>query len=338
MATKLFLALLNVAATLTLIHCYSPFKKVTVANHGSHSFVNDVADLSAVFPYLKERDISNFNGMPTPPSLSSGNPFEIVYQWKILDFQYDSLDERQRAISSGAFVPENNLPLGVDRWRDRLFITMPRWKNGVPASLSWLPLPAVEPSPPMIPYPSLAHHADPLAPDCTKLMSVYRIWVDECARLWVLDAGIVNATIKINPVCPPKVVAFDLHTDRMVYSYELPDDQVKQDSLHSNIVVDIRHGQCSEAYVYVTDVWRNGIVVISLAAGRSWRTTNHLYLPNPMASDFTLKGINFQWTDGVFGLSLTPVNEYNDRLMFFHPMSSFTVCEMTIERNEWNIS
>lgn len=59
------------------------------------------------------------------------NPFEIIYQWKILDFQYPSSAHRARAIASGDFVPENNLPLGVDSAGDRLFITLPRWKNGV---------------------------------------------------------------------------------------------------------------------------------------------------------------------------------------------------------------
>lgn len=59
------------------------------------------------------------------------NPFEIIYQWKILDFQYPSSAHRSRAIASGDFVPENNLPLGVDAFGDRLFVTMPRWKNGV---------------------------------------------------------------------------------------------------------------------------------------------------------------------------------------------------------------
>lgn len=267
---------------------------------------------------------------------AAGNPFDIVYEWNVLDFAYPSEYEHRQALLSGDFVPENNLPLGVDRWQDRLFVTMPRWKNGVPASLAWLPLPAVESSPAMQPYPSWAAHGDPLAPDCSKLMSVYRLWIDECERLWVVDAGVVNATIQINQVCPPKIVAFDLRNDRQLFSFEIPADQIKEDSLHSNIVVDIRDGQCHDAYAYVTDVWRFGVVVFSLSKGRSWRTTNHLYMPNPLASDYTLHGLNFQWTDGVFGLSLAPVNEYRDRLMFYHPMSSYGefMVSTSVIRNE----
>lgn len=257
------------------------------------------------------------------------NPFDVIYEWRQLDFEYPTFLDRQRAILSGEFIPTNNLPLGVDRWRNRLFVTMPRWKNGVPATLATLPLPAIERSPAMRPYPSWDWHANPEAvqPDCSRLMSVYRIWIDECERLWVLDAGIVNATIQINPVCPPKIIAFDLRTDQPLFSYELPAEQVKEDSLHSNLIVDIRNGRCQDAHAYITDVWRFGLVVFSLAKGRSWRTTNHFYMPNPEACDYTLNNINFQWVDGVFGISLSPLNELQDRLLFFHPMSSFGVRE-----------
>lgn len=170
----------------------------------------------------------------------------------------------------------------------------------------------------MRPYPSWDWHANPeaLQPDCTRLMSVYRIWVDECDRLWVLDAGIVNATIQINPVCPPKILVFDLRTDQPIFSYEFPPDQVKEDSLHSNLIVDIRNGRCNDAYAYVTDVWRFGILVFSLVKGRSWRTTHHFFYPNPEASDYTLNRLQFAWTDGwcAFSLVLNDFIKFNAKL------------------------
>lgn len=236
------------------------------------------------------------------------------------------------------YIPENNLPLGVDVFRNRLFLTLPRWKSGVPFSLAWLPYPPTsnDPSPPVRVYPSWDAHSPVANPDCNKLMSVYRLAIDECDRLWIIDAGVVNATILPNPVCPPKIVVIDLHTDQTLLTYQIPQGLVREGSLHTNIVVDIRNGQCQDAHAYVTDVWRNGILVFSLAKMSSWRTTNHLYLPNPHASDYTLHGLNFQWTDGVFGLSLAPVDEYGERALFFRPMSSFNefVVDTNILRNE----
>lgn len=101
-------------------------------------------------------------------------------------------------------------------------------------------------------------------------------------------------------------------------------------------MVDIRDGQCDDAHAYVTDVWRFGVVVFSYRLGRSWRTSSPLYMPNPLASTYQLHGLSFQWTDGVFGLSLAPVNGHGDRLLFFHPMSSYSefLVSTNVLRNE----
>jgi hypothetical protein len=74
------------------------------------------------------------------------------------------------------------------------------------------------------------------------------------------------------------------------------------------------------------DVWCNGILVYDMAQGTSWRTTNHFYNPDPFASDYNYQGINFQWTDGVFGVTLSALNKpAGDRVLYYHPMSSFNV-------------
>jgi len=249
--------------------------------------------------------------------------FDIMFQWKILDYKFDSPAQRKQYLDSGEFVPENNLPLGIDRWRDRLFITTPRWRLGAPASLSSIPLTSNLENPPLEPYPNIEFHSTVKNPDCSKLVSVYRTYVDECDRLWVIDAGVVETLTNFRQVCPPKIVIFDLLNNFPIFSYEIPPDQVKQDSLHSSIIVDISQGKCENAFAYVTDVWRFGIVVFSFAEGRSWRTVSHLHLPNPLAASFTFNGIDFQWTDGTFGLSLAPPDPKGDRIMFFHPMASY---------------
>lgn len=229
MLPVLLIGLLAAAVT-PWTNAHSPFKKNSAPPFSSQyqSSIQQTSSVQSVFY--------------TPPSSSllssranvpARNPFHIQFQWRIIDFEYPTRAARAAAIAGGSFVPENNLPLGVDRYGDRVFVTLPRWKNGVPASLAYLPLydnaDGGATSPAMRPYPSWSAHApDPSsAPaDCSRLMSVYRLWVDECQRLWVLDAGVVNATIAINPICPPKIVVFDLRTDQQIMAYELPEDQV----------------------------------------------------------------------------------------------------------------
>lgn len=64
----------------------------------------------------------------------------VAYQWKQIDFEYQNVDERQLAIANGTFIQENVIPVGIEVYQNRLFITLPRIKNGVPASLAYIDL------------------------------------------------------------------------------------------------------------------------------------------------------------------------------------------------------
>lgn len=52
------------------------------------------------------------------------------FTWRTMDFAYPDQRSRQLAIASGEYVPENSLPVGIEIWKNKLFITVPRWRNG----------------------------------------------------------------------------------------------------------------------------------------------------------------------------------------------------------------
>jgi hypothetical protein len=66
-----------------------------------------------------------------------------VYHWNLVDFDYPDDTLRNNSIESKKFIPENNLPLGLDVWKDKLFVTLPRWKSGVPSTLNYISLKGV---------------------------------------------------------------------------------------------------------------------------------------------------------------------------------------------------
>lgn len=70
----------------------------------------------------------------------NGNGLGVVFEWKELDFAYPNSSVRQAALESKSFIPSNNVPVGLEVWKNKLFITVPRWKPGVPASLSYVDL------------------------------------------------------------------------------------------------------------------------------------------------------------------------------------------------------
>lgn len=80
------------------------------------------------------------------------------FKWKQVDFAWKSTEHKEQALRNRDFIPENNLPLGIERWQDKLFVTVPRWKPGVASSLNYVDLNEANESPLLKPYPSWENH------------------------------------------------------------------------------------------------------------------------------------------------------------------------------------
>nr|XP_003708507.2 PREDICTED: protein yellow-like [Megachile rotundata] len=249
-----------------------------------------------------------------------GPAMQLVYAWSTIDYVYDSVEARDSAIFDGDFIAENNLPLGLEVSKDKVFITLPKWKEGIPVTLATVPKNSKTKSPKLRPYPDWGWHQKG---NCDGLTSVFRIQVDECDRLWVLDTGKTNVAEGGKQICPPAIFIFDLTTDTLIRKYVLPEEQVKEDSLYTNIVVDIRNEDCGSAVAYASDVFRYGLLVYKFFEDSSFSFQHHYFYPDPLAAKYELHGTKFQWTDGIFGIALSPVDIHDDRTLFFHPLSSF---------------
>lgn len=71
-------------------------------------------------------------------AVANGHNFNTIYSWNLVDFDFPNESIRDRLISSGHYIPENNMPLGLQSWNDKFFITIPRWKNGVVSNLNYV--------------------------------------------------------------------------------------------------------------------------------------------------------------------------------------------------------
>lgn len=61
-------------------------------------------------------------------SVSHAKKLEEKYFWKELEFAWPSEEIKQEAIKSGKYIESHNLPLGLEVWRDKIFITVPRYE------------------------------------------------------------------------------------------------------------------------------------------------------------------------------------------------------------------
>ncbi|XP_046959688.1 uncharacterized protein LOC124529816 [Vanessa cardui] len=258
------------------------------------------------------------------PSDTETPPFSTLYKWKQLDFEFPSDNHRRYAIANGDYIPENILPLGLEVWGSRVWVTMPSWRRGVPATLATVPRSGGVTSPRLKPYPDWSfHRAFNKSSGCSGLTSVFRMNIDHCGRLWVLDSGQIDTQDNPKQICPPSIIVFDLKTDLPIARYIIPKEYVLQDSLFSNIILDTRRKDCSDLHAYIADTWRFGLLVFRESDKSFWRFSHHLFFPDPLASNYTLHGLNFQWTDGIFGLALSPVDQSEERTLYFHAMSSY---------------
>ncbi|XP_045452696.1 protein yellow-like [Melitaea cinxia] len=247
------------------------------------------------------------------------------FQWKIIDFAWES-HARDAALASGAYIPQNNMPAGIARWKNKLFITIPRWKKGVPSSLNYIYINGNQ-TQLLNPYPSwgeafVSDRACCISSNST-VVSAFRIHVDKCDRLWVVDNGVSDMTRELKQVTAPSILIFDLNENRLIRRYVLEDDVLRDSSVLTSVVVDVSAKGCDNSYAYIPDMGSNGLIVYSLKRNKAWRVENHYFHFDPHAGVYNVGGINFYWSDGVSSVVLVPskrTSGYRD--LFFHPTSS----------------
>lgn len=83
--------------------------------------------------------------------------------------------------------------------------------------------------------PKAAESTEALADNAT-IISTFRIRVDECDRLWVIDSGLADILGSPKQHAPPALVIFDLKTDKLIRRYSFPKSDSKAGSFFANVV------------------------------------------------------------------------------------------------------
>ncbi|MBI5160732.1 MAG: gluconolaconase [Micrococcales bacterium] len=157
------------------------------------------------------------------------------------------------------------MPTGVSvSARGRIFVNFPKWGDEVPATVVELRAGRA------VPYPSAELNRATGLDDPAAFVSVQSIVVDPADRLWVLDTG----SPMFQPTKPggPKLVRIDLETDAVAQTI-LFDPQVALPTTYLNDVrFDLQRGEAGMAFITDSaDSGPNGIIVVDLATGESWR-------------------------------------------------------------------
>jgi hypothetical protein len=189
-------------------------------------------------------------------------------------------------------------------------------------------------SPRLIPYPDWAthdlndastsrfeyNHKSP-----TFIVSPFRIRVDACDRLWVLDTGKTDILGSQEQVGPNQLLVYNLTNDELIRRYDIPKNFAKNESIFANIAVDVKNGSCDDTFAYMADLVASSMVVYSWRRKESWLVKHRYFQSDPKAQKYHVAGVRFEWTDGLFGLALSAENSSDKyRTLYFHPLSSFS--------------
>lgn len=160
-----------------------------------------------------------------------------------------------------------------------------------------------------------------------------------------MDTGLADILGNPKQIAPPALVIFDLKTDRLIRRYSFPSADVKGDTFFANVVskcllintnnritiylfnnkissklkiVDVQKSDCDNAFAYIPDLGAYGVVVYSFKEDQSWRVKHNFFHFDPLNGDYNVGGVNFQWTDGVFGMALGTPTPDGYVIMTYH--------------------
>lgn len=206
---------------------------------------------------------------------SSPGGLQVAKHWKLLSYNIPSAT---RANDPNFYNPQNVLITGIAVTADRIFVATPKLFSGVPSTVSWVPKAQLGDSPQLQAYPDWSFSNTARTNfNCSDLIltSVYRLRIDSCNRLWLLDAGISRSLEDYQITCPPKILVVDLNTDRVVRRIDFPPEVLRGETLFTNMVIDETTAKtCDDVFVYITDTVEPGIIVYDSNKDVTWRVSH----------------------------------------------------------------
>lgn len=204
---------------------------------------------------------------PNYGSVSSllDKPITPCLEWTGASFDWPCSSTKSLYKSSGKYISKNVIATRAQIVGDDVFVALPRYKSGVPATLAKTNFKKGQCSAVLKPFPCWASQEEG---NCQSLQSVVDIVVDKNDIVWALDVGVVNTLESPVRKCPPKVVAMSAKTGKVLKIIPL-DELVVPTSRLQYLVVD--YATDNRCYVYISDAAQRSIIVYDVQASRGFR-------------------------------------------------------------------
>ena len=146
----------------------------------------------------------------------------------------------------------------------RIFVNFPKWGDDVQFTVAEIRKGEAAA------YPDKAMNQTDVNNLSEAFVSAQSVVVDPADRLWVLDTG--SPLFQPTKYGGPKLVCIDLKTDQVSKKILFPQEVALPTTYLNDVRFDLRRG--SDGMAFITDSAQNGpngIIVVDLASGNSWR-------------------------------------------------------------------
>ncbi|KAL6254948.1 hypothetical protein P5V15_014290 [Pogonomyrmex californicus] len=263
-------------------------------------------------------------------------PFQVIFEWKSIDFQWPSNKERQNALTNGDYIQANNFIVTVKFWKEKMYLTIPRWKDGVPVTLgvTWAkPVNGVT-EPKLEAFPNWSMQK---LGDCAAFQLVHSIEIDPKGRMWILDTGRSMSLREPKVDCSPRLVILDLEdNNKILRTYEFPDHVARHTSAYLNDIV-LDHEDGGMAYITDNGAIDPGIIVYSLKNNNSWKIRHKSMRAQAEAVGFMVANTHVINPVHVDGIALSPASN-RDRQVYYSPLSSFSLYSIPVSILKNNVT
>ena len=254
----------------------------------------------------------NFNPYPTIYTISmrilsiagiacqlgfSDAAFNLVANWVALNYTWDpSTPSTSEGYWLSQGYPDSNALAGINVGKNGvIYVTVPRWKSGVPSTLNIVQFES-DGSATLAPFPSWDFNTNTLR-NCQSMK------IDAQNRMWIIDVGRENfydATSSTLVNAPSKVLVLNLDTNQLEWTYQFPNSVVPYDnSFLNDIALDLDGG-----FAYFTSTWGDGLIVVyDFQNNASWSFSG-ISTQRDVNWDFIVNGYNY----GTNGIGNSPVD------------------------------
>ncbi|OWF40019.1 Protein yellow [Mizuhopecten yessoensis] len=230
----------------------------------------------------------------------------LVYKWVKLEFVWPNDTMKQQYIAEEDYIPENNAINGIKVYNKTVYLTIPRLKKGIPATLNVV-INTGSDSPVLRPYPSWYMHRKH---DCDALYLVQSMEIDpNTGYMWILDTGLVTVgPVDVAPIdrCPPKLVIYDINNDEEIHRYIFDKTKVGVGMFYLNDIVLDYGADGTARFAYISDTLGRKLVVYDRKLDKAYVFVHASMQPNPDYATVTISNSSTTVTPlGINGIAIS---------------------------------